>query len=285
MRLAIEDTELYFDVEGVGLAPEGEGMRARPVILALHGGPGFDHAYLKPFLSALTDTAQVVYLDLRGQGRSGRPPVESCTLERMADDVAAFCRALGLERPAVLGHSAGGFVALHLALRHPDVAGRLVLVDTSPGDVVGDLGALERRGGAAAVAAAGRVFGGDFSPGAMAEFSRLVLPTYLHDPGAAVAGPLRAALARTSLNAEVASYFFGHLRAHYDVRPRLGEIGVPALVVVGESDWVCPPSASRAIADGIPGAELVVLPAAGHFSFGEQPKAFAATVRRFVSAP
>jgi proline iminopeptidase len=56
-------------------------------------------------------------------------------------------------------------------------------------------------------------------------------------------------------------------------------------VVVGESDWVCPPSASRAIADGIPGAELVVLPAAGHFSFGEQPKAFAATVRRFVSAP
>ena len=60
-----------------------------------------------------------VYLDQRGQGRSGRVPIESCTIEQMADDAAALCRALGIEHPAVLGHSFGGFVALHLALRRP----------------------------------------------------------------------------------------------------------------------------------------------------------------------
>jgi hypothetical protein len=42
---------------------------------------------------------QLVYLDLRGQGRSGRPPLETCTVAQMADDVTAFCRFLGLERP------------------------------------------------------------------------------------------------------------------------------------------------------------------------------------------
>ena len=71
MRITVNDTELYFDVEGPALVPDGPTMRERPTMLVLHGGPGFDHAYFKPALSALADTAQVVYLDLRCQGRSG----------------------------------------------------------------------------------------------------------------------------------------------------------------------------------------------------------------------
>ena len=131
MRLSVNDTELYFDVEGAALVADGPALRERPVVLALHGGPGFDHAYFKPSLSALTDVAQIVFLDQRGQGRSGRAPVESCTTEQMADDAAALCHTLGIKRPAVLGHSFGGFVALHLALRHPDVAGSLILIDSA----------------------------------------------------------------------------------------------------------------------------------------------------------
>ena len=285
MRITVNDTELYFDVEGAALVPNDAGMRERPTILALHGGPGFDHAYFKPFLSALTDTAQIVYLDLRCQGRSGRPPVETCSLEQMADDVAAFCRAIGLERPAILGHSAGGFVALTLAVRHPDIAGRYIFASTSAGGTGGDPAALERRAGAEGVAIAGRVFGGDFSDAAMADFYRVVVPTYLHDPSAATAGPTLAATGRSSFNTELAGYFFTHQIGRHDVRARLREIDVPTLVIVGESDWVCAPEASRTIAAGIPGAELVILPEAGHFLFGEQPEAFADTVRRFVGAP
>ena len=76
MRIAVNGTELWFDVEGTALVPDGDAMRERPLILALHGGPGLDHAYFKPFLTPLTTVAQLVYLDLRGQGRSGRPPLE-----------------------------------------------------------------------------------------------------------------------------------------------------------------------------------------------------------------
>jgi proline iminopeptidase len=285
MRLAVNDTELYFDVEGAALVPDGPALRERPVVLALHGGPGFDHAYFKPSLSALVDAAQIVYLDQRGQGRSARVPVESCTIEQMADDAAALCRTLGIERPAVLGHSFGGFVALHLALRHPDVAGSLILIDTaaSSTDMTGAMEQLEKRHGPEVRAAAEPVFGGDVSEETMAEFGRLVAPAYVHDPEKV--GSVLESLGRSSFNTEVAAHYFSNQAAHYDVRDRLGEIRVPTLVMVGENDWLIPPSASRVIAEGIPGAELVVLPEAGHFSFIERPDVYTDAVRLCLSTP
>lgn len=282
MRIAVNDTELYFDVEGAGLVPDGAGMRERPVILALHGGPGFDHAYFKPALSALTDVAQVVYLDHRAQGRSARPPVETCTTEQMADDAAAFCRALGIERLVVLGQSFGGFVAMTMALRHPDVVGRLILVDTTACiDVPEIMGILEARQGGEARATAEKVLNGDTAEATMADFMRLVLPAYAHPTRQEVL----ADMARSSFNPEVGAFWFRHERPRYDLRGRLGEITVPALVVVGDYDWITPPSQSRIIAAGIPGAELVVIPDAGHFAFSERPEAFAAAVRRFLGTP
>jgi proline iminopeptidase len=284
MRIMVNDTTLFIDVEGAGLVPDGQTMRERPTILALHGGPGFDHAYFKPSLSTLKDTAQVIYVDLRGQGRSERPPLETCTLEQMADDIAELCRELGLERPTILGHSAGGFVALHLVLRHPDVIGRLILVDTAAASAdTGDaMARLEARAGLAARAAAERVFAGDFSSESMVEFGNLVMPAYVHDP--ATAGPAIEAIGRSGFSDKVASYYFQELAPHYDVRERLGEISLPTLVVVGESDWLCAPSASRTIAAAIPGSKLVVIPDAGHFPFSEQPKKFGDAVRAFLAS-
>jgi proline iminopeptidase len=231
------------------------------------------------------DAAQIVYLDQHGQGRSARVPVESCTIEQMADDAAAFCRALGIERPAVLGHSFGGFVALHLALRHPDVAGSLILIDTaaSGADTAGAMERLEERHGPEVRAAAELVFGGDVTEETMAEFGRLVAPAYVHAPEKV--GPVLESLGRSSFTPEVAAHFFGHRAALYDVRDRLGEIHVPTLVVVGGNDWLIPPSASRVIAEGIPSAELLVIPEAGHFSFIEHSDVYTDAVRRCLSTP
>ena len=283
MRLSVNDTELYFDVEGAALVPDGPALRERPAMLVLHGGPGYDHAYFKPSPSALIDAAQIVYLDQRGQGRSARVPVESCTVEQMADADAVFCRTLSIERPNILGHSFGGFVALHLALRHPDVVGSLILADTaaSSADLAGAMERLEELHGPEVRAAAEPVFGGDASEEAMAGFERLVAPAYVHSPEKV--GPVMETWGRSTFTQEVASHFFDNLAALYDVRERLGEISVPTLVMVGENDWLIPPSASRVIAEGIPGAELLVLPEAGHFSLVERPEAYADAVRRFLS--
>jgi proline iminopeptidase len=281
MRISVNGTTLFFDVHGPQL---GQRLEARPTMVVLHGGPGFDHGYLRPGLSALAAEAQLVFLDLRGQGRSAPAPAEECTLERMADDVAALCTVLGIERPVVLGHSAGGFVALHLALRHPTVAGVLVLCHTAPTlrpliDPDPPAGIADRAGPEAA-AVAERMFGGDFSPETGEAFSRLVLPHYAAP--AHIDVPARI-MALSAMNPDVAAHFFSCLARDYDVRPQLSEIAIPTLVIVGRHDWVCPPAAGRVIADGVRNAELVELPDAGHFGFSETPRPFLAAVRPALS--
>jgi proline iminopeptidase len=278
MRVTVNDTELYFDVEGAQLG-------GRPTLLALHGGPGFDQGYLRPGLAPLAAHAQLVFVDLRGQGRSAPAPLETCTLEQMADDVAALCGLLGIERPAVLGHSAGGFVALQLALRHPELPAALILCHTTPtlAAIPDDdpPPSIAERGGPAAAAAAARLFGGDFSPESLDAFNELVAPYYAGPEHTDVPGRL---FALSGFNAAVAGRFFNELAGHYDVRRRLGEIRAPALVITGGYDWVCPPAGGRVLAAGIPGAELLELPDAGHFGFSETPEPFLAAVRAVFAA-
>jgi proline iminopeptidase len=283
MRATVDGTALFFDVVGGGLEVDVDRLRARPTIVVVHGGPGFDHSYLWAGLAPLADEAQLVFVDLRGQGRSAPVPVESVTLERMADDVAALCELLGIERPIVFGHSAGGFVALHLALRHPHVAGGLILCATSPGFVPlpdDDVppGPLERGGREAAVAAQ-RLFAGDLSPDVQEAFGRLVAPLYSGPTHEDVPARL---FALTRLDADIAGHFFRQEAARYDLRARLAEIAVPTLVLAGGADWVCPPAASRLLAAAIPDTELVEIDGAGHFLFSEEPADFLHAVRAFV---
>ena len=72
-------------------------MIARPTLVLLHGGPGANHSFFKPEFSAMADAAQVVYLDLRGSGRSDHGDPGMWTWEQWADDVAGLCRALDIE--------------------------------------------------------------------------------------------------------------------------------------------------------------------------------------------
>lgn len=280
MHITVNGTALYFDVEGIGLAPDTVGTAERPVLLALHS-PGYDHAYFKPGLSALTRTAQVVYLDLPGSGRSGGLPT-AVTLESMADDVAAFCRTLGLS-PVVLGHAAGGYVAQLLALRHPELVRGLVLVGTGPtGDLSEGMSVLERRHGPATRAAAERVFGGDFSPAATDAFSELVLPAYLDDP--ATSRDAWRAWASCRHSPEMFRRLIEELAPRFDVWERLPEIAAPTVVIAGANDWLHPPASARALARRLPDAKVVVISGAGHFPFAEQPEWFCAAARVLLGA-
>lgn len=73
----------------------------------------------------------------------------------------------------------------------------------------------------------------------------------------------------------------GELQA-YNVTPRLGEIDIPTLVLVGRHDFVCPPSQAHIMHDGIPGAELVIFEDSGHFPWVEEPDLFFDTVRDWI---
>jgi pimeloyl-ACP methyl ester carboxylesterase len=143
MKLHVNGTELFFDVAGSELDAATE-FRQKPTLIILHGGPGFDHTYLRPWLDPMSGFVRLIYIDQRGCGRSQRHSHEYYQLGIMADDIVLFCKALDIERPVVLGQSFGGFVALSIAHRHPDFPAGIILFDTSPAWTGGyDLDALE----------------------------------------------------------------------------------------------------------------------------------------------
>ncbi|MGA7869625.1 MAG: alpha/beta hydrolase, partial [Candidatus Binatus sp.] len=172
MRVNIGDVRLFFDVEGAKLRPDGAKMREVPTLVLLHGGPGFDHSSFKPDFSRLAEIAQVVYLDHRGNGRSDRGDPAKWNLPQWGDDVRAFCEALEIERPIVMGLSFGGMLAMSYATRHPEHPGKLVLSSTAARSRQDrSLDMFERLGGAEARAAARRFFESP-GPETMADYQK-----------------------------------------------------------------------------------------------------------------
>ena len=109
MLVEVRGTLLWFDVDGPAYVPAGAALRERPTVILVHGGPGgYDHSYFKPYFARLAGTAQVIYLDLRDHGRSDRNGSTKWSFEACADDIRAFCDAVGITRPVVFGHSMGG---------------------------------------------------------------------------------------------------------------------------------------------------------------------------------
>ncbi len=88
MHTIVNNTRIWFDVDGAGLVADGPVMRHRPTLVLLHGGPGFDHSWFKPDHGQLTDVAQILYVDHRGNGRSGPrinwQPVRTNTMAQAA---------------------------------------------------------------------------------------------------------------------------------------------------------------------------------------------------------
>jgi pimeloyl-ACP methyl ester carboxylesterase len=123
---------LFVDIDGPGLVPDGATMVERPTVLLLHGGPGSDHSWYKSSPVELTDLAQVVYYDHRGNGRSDPGSSADWTLDVWADDVVRLCDALGIDHPIVIGESFGGMVAQRYLARHSGHPARVVLASTAP---------------------------------------------------------------------------------------------------------------------------------------------------------
>ena len=284
MRVAVDDVHLYFDVEGCRLAAAGNAMVTKPALVLLHGGPGADHSFFKPEFSAMTDLAQVIYLDQRGSGRSDRGDPSTWTWERWADDVAGFCDVLEIQSPVLVGTSSGGRVAVECAVRHPDLVGGLVLdsalfESTSLDDT---LEIFERRGGPVAKEAAARVLGGDSSSEALAAWRAHALPLY----GSASDGDMAARAARARINREVMAHFqrgeCGPLKVTAD---DMGKVACPVLILAGEDDPVSPAGAARHVVASVRQArvELQVFADVAHGVFRQAPTRAFECLRAFVS--
>ena len=283
MRARIRDTDLYFDVDGMGLVPDGDCMRERPVIFLLHGGPGGDHASFKSRLPALTDTAQLVYVDHRGSGRSLDSNPESWTLDNNIDDIDALREHLGLETICLLGSSYGGMVAQGYAIRYPQRLSHLILVATAPSHrfladaqrIVDEQGTDDQK------RVCRMLWDGTFeTQEQLAEYYQLMGPWYARsfDVERFASGWNRGIRNFEQLNRG----FNGFLKT-FDFTEQLSGISCPTLVLSGAHDWICPVQHGRLIAQQIPRAHFKVFPNSAHALAEDEPDAFLAVLRGFLT--
>jgi len=280
MRVSIGDVRLFFDVEGAKLRPDGVKMREVPTVVLLHGGPGFDHSNFKPDFSRLAETAQVIYLDHRGNGRSDHGDPAKWNLAQWGDDVRAFCAALEIEHPIVLGVSFGGMVAMSYATRHPEHPAKLVLSSTAARMRQDrSLEMFERLGGAEVREVARRFFENP-GPETMPDYVKKCFPVYNRNP----MGP--EFMQRSVMNTELAADFF-KLESHtFNFLPDLKRIKCPTLIAACELDPITPLDDSKDIAAAMaPGvARLEVFENAGHGAHRDQPERFFKVLNDFILA-
>jgi len=195
---------------------------------------------------------------------------EGSTTRDMAADQARAMDALGIGRADVLGVSMGGMIAQNLAIDHPEKVGKLVLAVTCPGPnpileaSVGEWVDLARRG--------------DHAGLMDSNLKRIYSEGYYRRNRWLI--PLVGRLTKPK------SYdrFFRQAEAclHHDAAGSLHRIQAPTLVIGGERDQCLGGDASRVLAAGIPGAELVMYPQWGHGVYEEEP-AFNGRVLEFLA--
>ena len=282
MLATVNGARIFFDVEGGGLAPSGYEMVEKPVAFVLHGGPGIDHSYFRPWLTPLAEDFQLVYIDHRGTGRSERVALETCTIEQMADDIEELRKLLGLGPITIIGNSFGGMWGQVYALRYPDSLNRLILITTSPSYSFWESAAVELE---ARATPEQRSVGPSLFEGKVTTESEFIswwevmLPLYFHKWDDKIGGEM---IKRGVDNPLVAAYMFENVIPQYDVRAGLPSISVPTLVCSGRHDWVTPVRECEAVAELIPGAELVMFEASGHMPFIEEQDKFVEVVRDFL---
>ena len=254
-----------------GIALHYEVAGAGPAIVLTHGFL-CDGSLFAEQVPALARGHRVINVDLRGHGRSGSSD-SAYTIYDLVADVLAVLDAERVDSAVWMGLSIGGFLSLRAALTHRQRVRALVLLDTDAGTEC----AWKK-----------------LKYAAMKWLLRALGPRFI------VPATMPIMLGRTTLQSRP------QLREHYrslflgvrvrsacrgidaitdrdDLLARLGEITVPALVLVGAEDRALPVRRSRRIADGIAGAQLVVIPQAGHLASAENPLPVTAAVTAFLT--
>ena len=221
----------------------------------------------EPQWTALSGRARLIVPDLRGFGGSDTAPSPS-EMGAMADDVLGLLDHLGVESAVVGGVSMGGYASLALLRNDPGRVRALVLADTQTS--ADDAPARERR-----ETSAREVL--EKGPAALlSSVDKLLAPSAPPELRARVS----AWIAGGSPEGFAAAQRGMALRP--DARDILTRFGGPVLVLVGADDVLTPPAKARAMADLVPGAELVEIPGAGHLANLEQPLAFNAALVRLL---
>jgi 3-oxoadipate enol-lactonase len=259
---------MLYDAQGVRLAYDDQGA-GLPLVF-LHAFP-LNRSMWAPQIAALSMGFRTIAIDLRGHGESDAP-LWNFSLDHYADDVRALLDHLTIEQAVLIGLSMGGYVGFAFSRKYAHRLKALVLADTRA-----QADSQESRTGRFHLAQTAYSRGAE----AVAEtmLPKLLGPTSLRTKPD-LAKLLRNIIHRTPISGIVVDLMA--MADRPDSVPHLHTITCPTLVVIGEEDTTTPFADAQLMASEIPGARLVVIPAAGHLSNMEQPDVFNEVVKGFV---
>jgi len=254
---------------GEGVLHYREAGQGSDVLVLLHAFP-LHSGMWEPQLRSLAPRFRVIAPDWRGLGQSGPAPA-AATMELLAGDVVHLLRARGIQRAVFAGLSMGGYVALALYRKAPELFRGLALCDTkATPDTVEAATARETFAQNALSKGTGWV-ADDFAP-------KLLRPTSTPEVTRTVRG-----LIESNAPEGVAAAQRG-MALRPDSVPTLRTISCPAVVIFGAEDRITPFGEAQRMAQGIPGARIETIPAAGHLPNLENQPAFDAALLRFAVA-
>ncbi|MFC1231195.1 alpha/beta fold hydrolase [Streptomyces sp. Sce081] len=268
-------------VDGVRLAHRDRG-RGEPVIF-IHGTPSHSYEWrdVVPHIEAAG--FRTVTYDLLGYGRSERPVDRDTSVAAQTDLLGHLLEALCIDRATIVAHDIGGAIGQRFAVAHPERVRRLMLIDSVSYDswpsptwrriIDEELDDLPGMSQDAFDALLTRQLG--MTVADASHMTGDVLQAYL--------APHRSAPGRVS--------FFEHQVRHYDskyteeIGDALRRLTMPVRILWGEEDRWQPLHYAERLRDDIPGAELVVVPGAGHFLMEDAPGRVVREIRDFLTAP
>ena len=241
-------------------------------LLFIHGFP-FNHTLWNEQFGDLQKAARLIAPDLRGHGASQATP-GAYTMELVADDINAFLDALRITDKVILcGLSLGGYMSFPFYRKYAHRLAGLILTATRASADTPEI-KLNRENQIALTR----------TSGVKAEID-LVLPKFLA-PEAYRNRPELVKLVRQIMESTSLEGVLGDLmgmRDRPDSRPLLKDMRLPVLIIHGTDDQLIPLSEAELMRDEIPGAQLIVIPDAGHLPNLEQPDLFNQAVRQFIS--
>jgi len=270
MIVSVKGAELFYSTRGNG-----------PVCLVLSSIGTKPFEKLMP--AELSDRMQLVFVDLRGSGKSTGEP-RDLTFDVLAADLEAIRADLGVERVAVLGHSILGVLAIEYARRWPARASHLITAGTPPR---GDMKWLAEK--------ATQFFAEDASEDRKRALRENLATLPAHAPFSSVFlahTPMRffdahadaaSLFAGTEAKPEMLSHLTGHLTHAWDIRVAADALRVPIFLAQGRYDYVVPYTLWDGIAEKLPGATLQIFERSGHQPFFEEPKRFTEAVTEWMA--
>lgn len=276
---------MFIQINGCNHYLEEMGPKDAPAILTFHGGGGMgDSRPKRQAFGPLSDQYRVITFDARGCGRSEE--VGTPSYEQWCADAEAIRQELNLGKVIIAGGSSGGFLALEYVLRYPESVSAMILRGTGCANR-NDNTVLKQRVIDAGLEVdweafdrywTGRTLSDEDMKEALWQFYSLYPAKGTWDP---VEG--RKKLEGIYFHHKTHNYTVQVNWKDWDLRPRLGEIKVPTLIVVGDQDWVRPVEHSIILREGIPNSRLEIFEGCGHGPHTENTPKFAALVREFLA--